>query len=400
MCRSNKFGWITFRIVCIGATAFVLSLPAFAVERLRETLDEYQRVAYDVKRHEFRQWIDRLNRAIAGDSDATGYERYVGRRIQVSLCNGLDALEESLKYADEAVRLAPTPEIAFDAGYSAASVAVSIYRVSRGDADASRALKRLTDLQTQVERSDGLMAKSTQIEIWGPLYVSVLITRAEFLEERGSHAEALSLYEQALKLISERRVPGVPPAGPDARERAMYRGMVCAARCKNTARSEQLLEQLHELPGRRGAMLWYVEELARAEAEQSKAAYAARLSWWLSRTNATDSTWPHVLLELAKAQSLEAETRPEAVSSFSRLLGELENRPPQQGVDRPAMQTECWYQLAWLYAEGNSPYYDPAKVRRFSQLYFNATESDRTTEVVRRRSELKRLLDGLNPIGP
>ena len=399
MLHSSNRGTVVSRAFLLGVLTVVLAVPAHASSKLRTALNEYQSVSRELKRGDYREWIDRLNRLIASDQNASTTDVYTARRVQVALSNGLSEWEESVKYADEAVRLASSPEVAFSAGFSAASAAMYAYYKTPSAAMAERVLKRLTDLQEQVERPGGLLERSTEIRNWGPRYVNVLMNRAKFLAERDAHSEALALYEKSLELMSAGRIPAVEPAGPRAREEAMYRAMVCAARCKDRARSEELLIQLHRMPDLASDMIRYVEELARTEDPSFGPAYQERMAWWVDRTEPTDPSWALALFELALSQGRKNETTRDAVNNWMRLLAAYETRPAPQGINWPVMRNECWWQLARAHANYGSGVFDLSKARRFADLYIEATKAD-GAESYSKRMSLEQAISAADPKSP
>lgn len=372
-------------VLLTGATA-----PASDPERLRAVLHEYQRVQLNVRgKEEYRAWIDRINRAIAADPSAAPDDVYIARRMQVPLANGLEAWDESLHYANEAARLAPTPAEAFDAGFSAASIALRACKSFQSE-QAERVLRRFTALQEQVEGPGGLLARSPkEIESWGRTYLLVLIDRAWLLTQRGAHEEALGLYEKTLRLLSEDRIP--PQSISEIKkEQVLLDAMRCAARCKDKARSERYLLLLSELPDRTSSMSDYVEQLAMAEGEPDSDAFRARLSWWVNRVGPDDPSWPETLLRLARSQTTRLETRPEAVRNLERLLSAYEKRTPPKGVNWPHLRNECWLQLASLHVDCHR---GMSRAREFAQKYLDATRDDESEYVKERRAEMQQLIE-------
>jgi len=406
MNRSN-----TFRVSVLGAAlalSAAVSAPVSAAgpESLRNVLDEYQKVQLDLTPDQYRSWIERLDRAIAAEPGAPPGAVYAARGIQASLCSVLSAWEDALRYADEAARVAPWPEGRFSALCDAALAAEQAWGLGTPESYRSEAgerlLQRYTALQELVEGTGGLLARSQNVEGWGPKYLMAIGERARILDSRGAREEAKKLTEKALKLLSERRIPLDTAFDRIIRQGFLLTAAVYAAQDRDRALAERYLIQLSELPGRSGGtMLWHLEQVAEAEREWGgEEAYQARLSWWLRRVGPSDPSWAPVLYNLALNQSLRIETRPAAAESFERLLAAYEKNPPPAGVGWPNMQTRCWLNLADLYSEDSAGLRNMPRARELAQRYLDATKDDKSAAVQRNRAKMEELLRPAEPGAP
>jgi len=446
------------RFLCgyaLGTVALILPIaslhspPAAAGGDLRAVWEEYGRLEGQRGPDHYRTWLERFDRAVANDPQADPLALYFVRREQGHLCQWLKAWEDAVRHADDAARLAPSPVERFLTEYDAAFAARELLpdRAAMQSPAGERLLARYAALREQVERPDGLAARGElkKDEVVLTSYLAVLSNHALLIKERGALEQACAVYDNALRLVNDGRLPtdagvhilnnraallterGAHREALELYERSLrllresppfdsmfgdretmqatplYGAMICAAHCKDKARSERYLLELvrSKVCARRPAVAaLYVLDLARAEDPVGGAAYQARLKWWVDRVGPSHPSWARSMLFLARSLGAQEETLPEEARLLEQLLSAYANSPPPEGVEWRSIRWECWARLAELYGTPGTRLSNLPRARELARRYLEETREQCTEGVQQHRMRLALLLRELEAPAP